>query len=83
MNQKLTLSVDDQVIARAKKYAESHQQSLSKIVENYLRLIVTETPHPGELGPLTRSLLGSVKVDGTIDYRDLRDQYLLDKYVSE
>ncbi len=28
-------------------------------------------------------LLGSVKVNGTIDYRALRDQYLFDKYVNE
>ena len=36
---KLTLTIEDEVIDSAKDYAKSKGKSLSKIVENYLRLI--------------------------------------------
>ena len=36
MTTKLTLTIDDSVIAIAKKYAKQNGKSLSDIVENYL-----------------------------------------------
>jgi predicted transcriptional regulator len=36
MSTKLTLNIDEKVVARAKKYAERNKVSVSKIVENYL-----------------------------------------------
>jgi hypothetical protein len=42
MNTKLTLTVDSSVIEHAKRYAESQNKSLSKIVEHYLRSITFE-----------------------------------------
>ena len=36
MTTKLTLTIDDAVIAIAKKYAKQNGKSLSDIVENYL-----------------------------------------------
>ena len=36
---KLTLTIDDEVISRAKIYAQRQQRSVSKIVEEYLKNI--------------------------------------------
>jgi hypothetical protein len=36
---KLTLSVDDSVISRAKRYAKAHGVSISKMVEAYLAAV--------------------------------------------
>ena len=42
MNSKLTLSLDDQVIKKAKRYAKIHNISVSQMVENYLGKVVNE-----------------------------------------
>ena len=42
MNTKLTLSLDDQVIAKAKSYAKVHKTSISQIVEQYLGEVVSQ-----------------------------------------
>lgn len=39
MNTKLTLSLDKDVIIRAKTYAKFMDKSLSQIIEDYLKLI--------------------------------------------
>lgn len=39
MDTKLTLSLDKEIIGRAKKYAKSQHTSLSKMIESYLALI--------------------------------------------
>ncbi len=42
MKQKLTLSLDKEVIENAKKYAKEEGTSVSNLVENYLRLIIQD-----------------------------------------
>ncbi len=42
MNTKLTLSLDEQVIAKAKKYAKVHNTSVSHLVESYLGTITKD-----------------------------------------
>ena len=37
MDTKLTLKLDKTVIEKAKEYAESHQKSLSRMIESYLQ----------------------------------------------
>ena len=81
MNKKLTLSVDDSVIIRAKKYAEEHKESLSEIVENYFRVITSEYKNENqEIAPLVLDLLGSVKVPEDFDYEKEKYEYLEKKY---
>jgi hypothetical protein len=72
---KLTLSVDDKVIAAAKRYASAHDTSVSKMVENYLRLY-TKKYEIEELGPVTASLLGIAKGADPEDYK----RHLIEKY---
>ncbi len=42
MNTKLTLSLDEQVIAKAKKYAKIHKTSVSHLVEHFLDEITSD-----------------------------------------
>ena len=42
MGVKLTLSIDEKVIARAKAYAKNSGRSLSEIVETYLNKITSQ-----------------------------------------
>ena len=68
---KLTLSVDPEVIALAKEYAERNKTSVSELVQTYLS-IVTKPPRPArekELPPVLASLRSLVK-DGGLDYRE-------------
>ena len=59
MISKLTLSVDDEVIADAKAYANKHGISLSKMVEFYFGSLSSESrTKSSKLPPLTRSLVG-------------------------
>ena len=72
---KLTLSVDDRVVSRAKKYAKLRGVSVSEIVETYLAAVADPTSVSGS-APLLRSVRGVLKHADTADYR----QHLAKKY---
>ena len=64
MKKKLTLRMEQDVIERAKKYAEARGESVSKLVENYFRALTTGEQPNGEeepLPPITRRLAGRLK----------------------
>ncbi|HVY94952.1 MAG TPA: DUF6364 family protein [Bryobacteraceae bacterium] len=74
---KLTLSVDDAVIARAKRYAERRHVSVSRLVEDYL-VAVTEPPSSGRTKtPVLNALRGILKSGSREDYR----RHLAKKYL--
>jgi hypothetical protein len=59
METKLTLKLDKKVIQSVKKYAQNNKKSLSKLVENYFRNLVSETEKKkGEYSPLVEELSG-------------------------
>jgi hypothetical protein len=73
---KLTLSVDDHVVSRAKQYAKRRGVSVSEMVEAYLDAVAE--PHPPTTG--AASILRSVR--GVLKNADI-DQYrkhLAEKY---
>jgi hypothetical protein len=65
MTTKLTLVMEADVIQSAKQYAKEHGTSVSKLVESYISLVSSDTPHDENLsmkkGPITSSLSGAVK----------------------
>ncbi len=71
MNTKLTLTIDRSVIEKAKKYARKKERSLSDLIENYLKSLVTnEGPSDEEeLTPIVKSLKGSFKASKDFDYK--------------
>lgn len=79
MNTKLTLRMDEDVIRGAKTYAERSGQSVSRLVEDYLRVLARGARTPGkELTPRVASLLGALK--GSIVSEDDYYEYLEKKY---
>jgi hypothetical protein len=81
MPSKLTLSVDPQVVARAKEYAQRNKTSVSELVQTYLAIVTKpSTPEPGKkLPPVLGSLRGLVKDDG-LDYREEHRKHLAARY---
>jgi hypothetical protein len=70
MNTKLTLTIEQSIIEKAKKYANNNGRSLSNIIENYLKVLTKEEHRPDmDLTPIVKSLKGSFKAPGTFDYK--------------
>lgn len=66
---KLTLSVDNRVVARAKQYAKRRGVSVSEMVETYLAAVAEpDFPAPGAV-PILRSVRGVLKNADIDDYR--------------
>ena len=62
MNTKLTLTIEQTIIEKAKKYAHIKGRSLSDIVENYLKAITKEDNIESiDLTPIVKSLKGTFK----------------------
>jgi hypothetical protein len=74
---KLTLSVDDEVISRAKRYAKQHGVSVSAMVEAYLDSVAASpSKEDKSLPPVLRSMRGMLK---NAD-RETHRQHLANKY---
>ena len=80
MPTKLTLNIDKNVIVSAKRYALIHKQSVSKIVENYLRDISSITDENFGLPPITKKLAGILKNKPEINYKSDYSDFLNEKY---
>jgi hypothetical protein len=67
---KLTLSVDDCVVSRAKQYAKRRCVSISEMVEAYLSAVAAP-PSPAATGsaPILRSVRGVLKNADIGEYR--------------
>jgi len=79
MNSKLTLKLDQETIELAKEYAKDKNTSLSKMIENYLRLIVRRKRHDIGISPLVESLSGIIKGKNAKMEKEYVD-YLSNKY---
>jgi hypothetical protein len=82
MNTKLTLTIEREIIERAKEYAKEKNRSLSDIIENYLKILTKEdTGNKGkQLNPVVKSLKGSFK-DNNMDYKKELRNRLEKKYL--
>jgi hypothetical protein len=75
MNAKLTLNVDREVIAQAKKYAADHGTSVSQLVEDLLSAVARPSPVVSET-PVLNRLRGALRgVDESAHLRHLEDKY--------
>ena len=82
MNTKLTLTIDQSIIGKAKKYAAKQGRSLSDIIENYLKIITEdEQGEDIELTPTVKSLKGSFKAPKNFDYKKELSRSLTKKYL--
>jgi hypothetical protein len=82
MNTKLTLTIEDSLIEKAKEYAKGKGRSLSDIVENYLRVITKdENIKVIDSTPIATSLRGSFKAPKDFDYKEELSKGLSKKYL--
>lgn len=74
---KLTLSVDEGVVERAKRYARDRGTSVSRVVETMLSLVARPDAKGAAPAPVLARLRGSMKRGSTADYRrHLRRKHL-------
>ncbi len=81
MNKKLTLTIEQSIIEKAKLYAKQKGRSLSDLIESYLRAITTEQKTSEDISPLVNSLRGSFKAPTTFDYKKELTKELAEKYM--
>ncbi len=81
MDKKLTLSLNDNIIETAKRYAKSNNISLSKLIESYLGSLTKKNEREeSDITPLVKSLSGVISIDEDFDVKDEYTQYLMEKY---
>ncbi len=83
MNARLTLTIEREIIERAKKYAKEKNRSLSDIIENYLKLLTKEERNNQnkKLNPVVESLKDSFKAPKDLDYKRELKNRLEKKYL--
>jgi hypothetical protein len=80
---KLTLTMDKDVIEKAKEYAAGKNKSLSKLVEGYLGRISTRDMHFDPEAPIKSAFLDSMTGmfhDDGRDYKELREEAITERY---
>ncbi len=81
MNKKLTLSIEESIIKKAKLYAKKKGQSVSDIIENYLKTITSDQDTIMDISPTVKSLKGSFKAPENFDYKKELTEALSKKYL--
>ena len=71
MDTKLTLTLEKDVVEKAKVYAKTSGRSLSDLIENYLKLTISsfDKSEETELTPIVKSMIGTFKVPKDFDER--------------
>jgi hypothetical protein len=83
MQTKLTLSVDPQIIEKAKAYAKKQGTSLSKLFQDFLKQKVAQTEGedfkiPDDL----KDICGVIELPEDYDYKKEKAKRLTEKYLS-
>ncbi len=83
MNTKLTLTIEKEIIEKAKNYAKEKNRSLSDIIENYLKMLTKpeKKQKVEKLNPIVKSLKGSFKMPKNMDYKKELKKRLEEKYL--
>ncbi len=83
MNTKLTLTIEQEIIERAKNYAKDKNRSLSDIIENYLKMLTSDDNKQDieAINPIVKSLKGSFKMPKDMDYEKELGKRLEEKYL--
>lgn len=82
MDTKLTLTIEQQLINKAKKYAKSKGRSLSDLVENYFKFLLSSEENSRiEISQKVKSLKGSIKAPKNFDYKKALEEEILKKHL--
>jgi hypothetical protein len=84
MKTKLTLVMEDEVIYNAKIYAKKKEESLSSLVENYLKAVAVngkvEKNKTKKLHPSIAKLKGIINLPKNFNYKKELGKILLERY---
>ncbi len=84
MNTKLTLSLEKEVIEKAKIYAKGTGRSLSEMVENYFKSLTTKSDNKNnnhdEVHPSVQKLIGRIKLPEDFDLKKAKAEHYKEKY---
>jgi hypothetical protein len=78
MPTKLTLSIDAEVIARAKDFAKKSNRSLSQLIESYL-IRITESSETKDIDLELASIVGIIDLADDFDEKKFRREQRLSK----
>ncbi len=81
MTSKLTLSMNESVVKRAKQYAREQGKGLSKVIEGYLTYVTQRELPPTDVTEKVAELsdtLPASAAEGDWKYRYLAEKYLRD-----
>ncbi|MEJ6979588.1 DUF6364 family protein [Pedobacter sp. P351] len=81
MTTKLTLTVEQDVIKKAKAYARQTGRSLSELIENYLETLTEEHREAKQISPKLKKLVGSVKLPANFDEKKELGSYFESKHL--
>jgi hypothetical protein len=81
MTTKLTLTVEETVIKKAKSYAKQTGRSLSELIEKYLETLTDEHQETKQISPKLRKLVGAVKLPADFDEKKELDEYFEGKHL--
>lgn len=81
MASKLTLTVEEEVIKKAKSYARQTGRSLSELVENYLSAITDERTDLQEVSPKLKKIIGAVKLPEDFNEKNELRAYFENKHL--
>jgi hypothetical protein len=77
---KLTLSIEEAVVEKAKRIAEANQTSVSAMFSQFVQSAAVQPKRRAKVGPLTRKLSGIVALPRGKDYKEALTEALMDKH---
>jgi len=77
---KLTLSINENTVQKAKKIAQANGTSISAMFSQFVLSMSAAPGKSAKIGPLTRKLSGIVKLPRGKGYKDLLTDALMDKH---
>lgn len=81
MTTKLTLTMEESVIVKAKSFAKNTGRSLSELVENYLDTLTSEKTDNQHISPKLKKIIGVVKLPEGFDEEKELQNYFEEKHL--
>lgn len=80
MGRTMTITLDDERIARAEALAAAQGMTLNEWLDRLVKVVTDPTPVRTDLPPITRSALGMLKDLPDKPYKNLLEEALLERY---
>lgn len=80
MQSKLTLTVEKDIVMLAKAYAKEKGQSLSDIIQNYLKALTAPIGDPIPVSLQVKKLQGAIRLPEKLDPKQAYTDYLSRKH---